>query len=471
MQDKLLIQWKEYAGKELIWHFLNTGHKQDISKKIDHLILIKLAEIKKLPQRQVRLKIFIAENDNVMFLAAYMAGIIAEADIFLCDPTWGIQEWQQLLNLAIPDLIFGRHFKQKLAHSFNGLSSVLMEEPDIQKPLIMIPTGGTSGKVRFVMHTWTTLSTSVFSFQQYFDCSRINSFCALPLYHVSGLMQFMRSFLTGGRLILCSYKSIANIPPFKQRDYFISLVPTQLQFLIDKTPEYLTKFKTILLGGAPPTKFLLNKGRKYKLPIALTYGMTETASGIVALKPADFLAGNESVGKILPHAKITIEATNVPRNIGSLKIKADSLCLGYYPHIFNSEFITDDLGYFDQEDYLHLVGRNSHKIITGGKNVFPLEVENAIWSTKLVKDICVIGIKNHQWGQAVTAIYIPATPDHELDILKQQLKSQLAKYKQPKHWIAVEKLPRNNRGKLNYQKLKKIAFEKLSSGQHLLDQH
>ena len=473
MQKKLLKQWRKYVEKELIWCCLNKSFEQDTGKEIDQLLAIKLAQINNSSRRATRLKIFITEKERIMFLAAYIAGVMARADIFLCNPAWGKQEWQQVHSLAVPDLIFGDSPQQKLAHdsiSSNSASmnSAIAKELDFQQPLIMIPTGGTSGKVRFVMHTWKTLSASVLGFRQFFDCPKINSFCTLPLYHVSGLMQFMRSFLTEGRLILCSYKAINKTPTFKQQDYFISLVPTQLQILIDTVPEYLTKFKTILLGGAPATPSLVSQGRKLQLPIALTYGMTETASGIVALKPTDFLAGNNSVGEVLPHAQITIKSTKsitettFDNAFGLLKIKAASLSLGYYPHLFNSELITDDLGYFDQGNYLHLVGRNSQKIITGGENVFPVELENVIWSTKLVTDVCVIGINDRQWGHAITVIYVPRKLDHDLNLLKQQLRLQLANYKQPKYWIEVEHLPRNNRGKVNYQKLREFVSAQLS---------
>ena len=73
---------------------------------------------------------------------------------------------------------------------------------------IMIPTGGSSGKVRFAIHTWETLIASVRGFTEHFLINHVNSFCVLPLYHVSGLMQFMRSFTTGGKLVILSLKEL-----------------------------------------------------------------------------------------------------------------------------------------------------------------------------------------------------------------------------------------------------------------------
>ena len=341
----------------------------------------------------------------------------------------------------------------------------------------MIPTGGTSGKIRFAIHNWDTLTASVKGFKTFFACQKINSFCTLPLYHVSGLMQLMRSLLTQGNLILCPYKSISNQNiKFHKSAYFISLVPTQLQFLLASIPHWLQEFKTVLIGGAPARRSLLNLAREYQVPLALTYGMTETASGVVALKPNEFLAGNHSNGQVFPHAKISInndekaskislaKNTKLQENkTGLIEIYSTSLCLGYYPKLFNSAqpLLTDDLGYFDSENYLYLLGRNSHKIITGGENVFPVEVETVIYSTKLVQDVCVLGIPDRKWGQKVTAVYVPITSTSNSSLIKQKIKDQLAKYKQPKHWVEVEQIPRNNRGKVNYQKLKAVALSRI----------
>ena len=109
-----------------------------------------------------------------------------------------------------------------------------------------------------------------------------------------------------------------------------------------------------------------------------------------------------------------------------------------------------------------MVGRNSQKIITGGENVFPAEVEAVIYSTKLVKDVCVVGIPDSKWGQAVTAVYVPLTSGN-LNLIKQKVQSQLAKYKQPKNWIQVDTIPRNNRGKINYRQIKAIALQVVSN--------
>ncbi|WP_019509401.1 2-succinylbenzoate--CoA ligase [Pleurocapsa sp. PCC 7319] len=472
MKPDLLTQLKKSTQRNWLENYDEQVDKSNLliqnnsSQELYKLTQTRLKQIQSLTTKhQRKLKVVIVESHPIKFLATFLAAVIADIDLFLCDRHWQQQEWQQVLSLVSPDLVFADRVTKdliiKTKASVNSLASQKYDLPE--QSCIMIPTGGTSGKIRFTMHTWSTLTASVTGFQNYFGCHTINSCCILPLYHVSGLMQFMRSFSTQGNLIICPYKVIKTEPiTLHKQEYFISLVPTQLQFLLKTIPEWLKQFKTVLLGGAPASRSLLELARRSQIPLAPTYGMTETASGVVTLKPNEFLAGNNSSGQILPHARVEIQSgtNSFPDNkTGLIRISSTSLCLGYYPRLLNQSqsLVTDDLGYLDENGYLYLVGRDSQKIITGGENVFPTEVEAAIWSTQLIRDVCVIGLPDRQWGQVVTAIYVPLNSEHDLDLIKQKIQLQLAKYKQPKKWIKVNSLPRNDRGKINYQLVKAIA--------------
>ncbi|MBP0021369.1 MAG: 2-succinylbenzoate--CoA ligase [Cyanobacteria bacterium SBLK] len=410
-----------------------------------------------LQQQDKNGKILLVEADRLHFLAKFSAAVIENYPIFLCNPQWGDREWEQVFQWVKPNRIWG------------NLPPRFRVSPELQKMTaearIMIPTGGTSGKIKFAMHDWRSLSASVYGFQQYFEQKAIDSFCILPLYHVSGLMQFLRSLLTGGKIFICSYQSLkqGTFGIENPKDFFISLVPTQLQFLLDFNPQWLSRFQTVLLGGAPIWKKLRDRARHYKIKLAPIYGMTETASGVVALKPAAFLEGNESSGRVLPHATVEIlddRATKLAAHrIGTVCIQANSNHWGYYPppkKFLKTAIATDDLGYFDEDGDLYLVGRNSHKIITGGENVFPVEVETAILETNLVRDICVIGISDTTWGEAIAAAYVPKNPAIAEDEIKRKLAGKLSKFKHPKHWLALPELPRCDRGKLNYSQIEQL---------------
>jgi o-succinylbenzoate---CoA ligase len=312
--------------------------------------------------------ISISTTDLTEFIADFMAGCRLGIPIFLCNPHWGDTEWVQVARIT---------------------SQV---NPQRHQNLIMIPTGGSSGEVKFATHTWETLSASVWGFQEFYAIDKINAVCTLPLYHVSGLMQLMRSILTDGRLLVTNFQQLCTDPTsitnqIELADYFISLVPTQLAKLLDLAPQWLAQFQTILLGGAPPSIELLHRARNAKSPLALTYGMTETASQITSLKPTEFLAGNNSCGRVLRHAKIKLRSPE-----GEIQIDAKSLMLGYFPAFnLSTNFEPDDLGSLDLAGYLTIIGRSSSKIITGGENVFPIEVIDAIMTTGLVADAWVIG--------------------------------------------------------------------------------
>ncbi len=402
--------------------------------------------------------VLLAEPDPAEFLANFIAACAANCPIFMGNPHWAEAEWRQVFEQIQPDIILGEATKLQSIRSENGSP----------KPgWIMIPTGGSSGRVRFAVHTWQTLTASVMGFQQYFETDVVNSCCTLPLYHVSGLMQMMRSLLTGGKLAIVPFKLPDFKPPpeFDPTDFFISLVPTQLQRLL-QNPEaiaWLSRFHTVLLGGAPAWDDLLVAARRHQIRLAPTYGMTETASQVATLKPTDFLAGKTGCGRALPHAKIQIvDPQNQPMEpgqVGAIAIQSDSLALGYYDKMsaFNHLFQTDDVGYLDAEGYLHLVGRASRKIITGGENVFPDEVESVIRATGLVADVCVVGLPDRQWGEAVTAVYVPCHLDVEVAEIQGSIAPHLSRFKQPKRWIAVKTLPRNAQGKISYEFVKTLG--------------
>ncbi len=394
-------------------------------------------------------RVLICDRDPLKFLAGFIAACSVPSQVFLCNPDWNDSEWQQVLPLINPHLVWGQ-----VAWRDTRRSEEARCLRDIST-LIMIPTGGTSGKIRFAMHTWETLSASVEGFRQYFECDRVNALCVLPLYHVSGLMQFMRSLLSNGTLAIQSWKDLKSTLEFQ--DFFLSLVPTQLQQLIHSGR--LPQCKTILLGGAPAWESLLEEARSLKLPIAPTYGMTETASQIATLKPKDFLKGQTGCGQVLPHAVVSSSSFGVEQsaNLGQLEIQAKSLMLGYYPDFLETSiYRPDDIGFFDAQGMLHISGRNSSKIITGGENVFPAEIEAAILATQLVEDVCVIGLPDATWGQIVTALYVPKQV-LVLEKLVSALEKRISKFKRPKQWIEIEKLPRNAQGKINYRELMELA--------------
>lgn len=417
-------------------------------------------------------RILLSQTDPIEFLAGFMAACISNCPVFLGNPNWSIQEWQRVLDLVQPHLVWGM-----LPIGVQPQSPKFANTQE--KGWIMIPTGGSSGQIKFAIHTWETLTASVQGFQDFFEVDHVNSCCVLPLYHVSGLMQFLRSLLTHGRLhiipfanLLSGMSSNSEQATFLSESsslsetlhsYFLSLVPTQLQRLFQQPHRipWLQKFQTILLGGAPPWLTLLAQAQQQQLNLAPTYGMTETASQVVTLKPQDFLQGRLHAGYVLPHAQIEIldpiGQPLVAHHIGSIMVKASSMYQGYYPnHVAQVMLCTDDLGYFDAQNHLHITGRSSRKIISGGENIFPEEVEAALYATGLIKDVYVVGLPDAQWGEAVTALCVSQYSRVTVQQIKDALNVLLSHYKHPKRWLMVNEIPRNAQGKMDQTHLRQM---------------
>ncbi len=417
--------------------------------------------------------ILVAETDPVRCLAAVLAGLRTGFTVALANPRWGQREWQQVDDVLQADR------RQPLLSDWELYAAhpPPTETLEFSTPELLITTGGTGGQVKFARHTWETLMTSVQGFQAHFQIATVNAYGVLPLYHVSGLMQALRTLVSGGQLILQPYAELKQgklLPLPAENPGFLSLVPTQLQELLNQGDTYLTwlrQFQAILLGGAPPWPALLSQARILSLPLAPTYGMTETASQVATLHPAEFLAGQTGSGRPLPHAKLHIlndqGQPQPPNQPGRLAITTPSLCKGYLgspsptpdsrlptPH---SPFLTDDIGYLDPEGYLHLLGRHSTTLITGGEKVQPEELESLLLTADLVHAVCVVGLPDAHWGQAVCALAVPK-PGVPLAQLADWLSPQVVPYKRPKYWVALNALPQTAQGKVNRREALALAM-------------
>ncbi len=420
------------------------------------------------------------------FLATFLAALLSGWHIAIANPYWSALDWRAAVERLHPDKIWGRPTdipiqkpSQKLKNSNHSAPSIWKSA--ISEPTIWIPTGGSAGDIKFARHSWSSLMASVEGFCSYFapNGEPINVYCVLPLHHVSGLMQILRAWVSGGRVALSTFKQLEHHRPLvmKPRDWYISLVPTQLERLIQSgKSDWLQQFQAVLLGGAPPWPTLLHRAQS--LPLRLSYGMTETAA-MVTVSEAQMVTteisggvadGIPSSGRALPHVKLQIrqgERICPPNEIGQIAIASAAVAQGYDEltslsavSTFNLAanptekcFYTDDLGYLSADGQLHITGRASGKIISGGENIFPAEVEAALRSTGQVQDVCVLGSAHAVWGEVVLAAYVPVHAQVSPESLQQAIAPILSRYKQPKQWISLSHLPRNAQGKINRPQL------------------
>ncbi len=332
------------------------------------------------------------------------------------------------------------------------LGRLYRKQPKPRRGWLCLPTGGTGGVVKFARHDERSLGAAVKGFCAHFNLRRVNAVGVLPPHHVSGLMARVRCAATGGDYIDWSWKQLeaGRRPVIKGGPWVISLVPTQLQRLLRSRAAvvWLRRFEIIFLGGGPVWTELADKAAKAQLRISLSYGLTETAAMVAALRPREFAAGERGCGRALPHARVRIGRGGVVR------ISGRSLFRGYAGDRRGAaEFATGDLGSIDASGGLHILGRRDAVIITGGKKVHPATVEAALRSTGIFPDVAVIGLPDAEWGEAVVACY----PAGRTGKLKLPALPELPAYQRPKRLVAIKPWPRNAQGKLDRSRLKAAA--------------
>lgn len=285
----------------------------------------------------------------------------------------------------------------------------------------IIQTSGSSGARRGVLHTLDQHLTSAAGLRQRIPFTPGDAWLlTLPLYHAGGLAIVFRALLSGMTIVL-SAKPATRVDLTTSGVTHASLVPTQLIAWLDE-PATWSPHKLILLGGAgiPQTAWAQAIARGW--PVAASYGSTEMASTITMTTPGN---PNLSAGTILPHRELRIDH-------GRVLVRGPTLGRCYLPNQtplaqIDDWFDTGDRGNW-RHQALHILGRHDHLMISGGKNIHPEEVEQALLSLPTVKRACVVPIAHPTMGQCPVAFV-----DTSASIAPTDLAHLLPAYKTPRH--------------------------------------
>jgi len=402
-------------------------------------------------------RVFVCEKEPVKFLESVFAAIIQGCSVWFGDPGWGTRRINEALDWIRPQHVFGSKDLAVSEYKSPDASYLPIRRRLAGAPGIFIPSGGSSGGLKFAVHSWDTLAASAVAFHQFFKNEDINACCVLPVFHVSGFMQVVRSIMGNGDFFIRPWKGFLEEPPdFSPEECYLSLVPLQLRRLMENSDAVaqLKRFRMILLGGAKADKHVLEEAFSQKLPVVCSYGATETAAVVSALPVNAFMSGKRGVGIPLPHANIQCLTNDLnPANKktpGCIQIKSSSLCHGYFPGgvFYDSNWETNDVGYFDEDGYLQIVGRLDRTIVSGGEKIDPYEVEQALLSTLLVRDVYVCGKPDEEWGEHVCVYCVPEGAFTSVVEIEAELRGWLAPWQMPKEWHLLSNLPRSEAGKI-----------------------
>ncbi len=298
---------------------------------------------------------------------------------------------------------------------------------------LVVATSGTTGVPKGVVltHDAVTASARATSARLGVDPDRHRWLACLPLNHVGGLSVVTRALITGTPFeVLPSF----DVPAVAARcgpDVLVSLVASALARV------GAAGWCRVVLGGSPPPEGL-------PANVVTTYGMTETGSGVVY------------DGLPLDGVELRLDATT-----SEIRLRGPMLLRAYreagresYPLDRGGWLATGDVGAIGTDGRLHVEGRLSDLIITGGENVWPTPVERALRGHPGVQDVAVAGRPDPEWGQRVVAWVVPDPAEPPtLDELRGLVRAELASFAAPRQLVLVESLPRTAIGKVQRDKL------------------
>lgn len=370
------------------------------------------------------------------------------AHVFTLDePRSGKNSGSLLSRAALQDDTF--HTTQKNPHD---LAAILY-------------TSGTTGRSKGAMLTHHNLATNIQTLQAYWQWQKGDVLLhALPLFHIHGLFVAAHGALMNGSkmIFLSKFDTSAVIRHLTRSTVFMGVPTYYVRLLSDSAfnRDVCAHMRLFISGSAP----LLNETfhqftEKTGHTILERYGMSETA--MLTSNPYQGIRKAGTVGLPLPDVavRITNQTGEICKTgeIGDIQVRGPNIFAGYWhmPEKTAEEFTADgyfktgDVGCFDTDGYLSIVGRSKDLIISGGYNVYPKEIESVIDELPGVIESAVIGVPHADFGEAVVAVVVTSKNEKLIaDDIIHSLKTRIANFKVPKRVYFADELPRNTMGKV-----------------------
>lgn len=378
-----------------------------------------------------------------LILALWKLGAVAVA----LSTRYSLAQLKEAIEISSCKKIFGRNGcdqadlniedftnlnTNRISHlTFDDLNLDLIAEASI------IFTSASAAKPKAVLHTIANHYYSALGSNRNIPFTKDDTWLmSLPMYHISGFSLIMRSLINGGSIQFPKSNESVSDAIKASAITHISLVAAQMSDLLesDESIARLQKFKAILIGGSAIPTNLIKRSLANNLPIFSTYGSTEMASQITTTAPGDLRDNIETSGKALDNRELKI-ATD-----GEILVKGKTLFKSYVkkdtielPTDAQGYFHTNDTGQLDADGNLTVTGRMDLMFISGGENIYPLQIERAIENIPNVARAIVIFADDKKFGK-VPAAFIKMQRNQTLDVkfIQAELQKTLESFKIPK---------------------------------------
>lgn len=425
----------------------------------------------------------LAENTMehvLLFCAAQKAGyILVPLNFRLATP-----ELQYLVDDSEPHVLFASEEYLETAHGLKRDAPVAAlghvgelaastpegtgrAAPDLDDPLMILYTSGTTGRpkgavISHKMLFWNSINTEL----------RLNltaadrSFNAAPFYHTGGWNVLLTPFLHHGATtyLFPSFDPGAVLRTCEEEDLTILWgVPTMLKMMAAHEAfgeVTLNSVRYAVVGGEAMPEPLIHTWQNKGVPIRQGFGMTEVGVNCFSLPERDALRKIGSIG----FPNFYVDATVVdedgaevpPDTTGELLMRGPVVTPGYWGDPEATDKAIDEDGWFhtgdlvrrDEERYYYVVGRKHDMFISGGENVYPAEIESALYEHPAVDDAAVVGVPDDEWGEVGAAFVVP-DGDLSSNAVTAHCRESLANYKVPKHVYIINELPLGDSGKVD----------------------
>ena len=373
-----------------------------------------------------------------------------------------------------------------------SIPQVLQSSDRLRQPAQLRPsdivfhlmTSATTGKAKGVALTLANLAANYDRTPDWLGLGRKDIIlCALPLYNTFGLNQCINAMLVtrAPMTLLPRFNASQCIASISENGCtFLPAVPTMLQKIFDQpeaTSQRLASIRLIMTGGAPVPSSLLRR-IKAKLPdveVLTGYGLTEATALVtlasVRLGPDGELERGRTIGKVLDGMKLAICSEDgtilAPGQTGEIIVSGPNLMYQYHgapsdthAALRNGWLHTGDIGYIDEEGYAFIVDRKKDIIIRGGQNIYPVEIEEALYQAEGIAEVAVVGRDDDLFGEVPVA-YVAFAGEQNLNAaeLLEHCRERLAKYKLPAAIEILPELPKGPTGKILRRQLRTPSEE------------
>lgn len=358
-----------------------------------------------------------------------------------------------------------------LAKCFEQRSAPVQEKLDNDDPVFILYTSGTTGFPKGAVYThkmmfWNSINTAL-SLSLANNTTTLN---CMPLFHTGGWNVFLTPVLHHGGTLLLFNKfdpsAVMDCIEEERLDLFMA-VPTMLKMMVDQedfNSRDLSSLKYLIVGGESMPVPLIETFHRKGIPVRQGYGLTEAGPNLTSLHQDDANRKEGSIGKPNFYVDIRVvddEGKDVPQGErGELLIGGPMVSPGYWNNPeatekarFGAWMRTGDVAIRDKEGFIYIVDRKKNMYISGGENVYPVEVERVLLTHSEIKEVVVIGVPDEKWGESGVA-FVVSDKTLSTEEVRSYCSDKLAKFKIPAKVVHCQTLPKNDTGKLNRKALK-----------------